>query len=274
MAKSKANIFQKYPLVWFFFLAYAFNFAISGIDLYIVDIPSPWDVWLSAFTPTFAAVLVAFGIGGRAELGRLFSGWTRWKVDWFWYLAAFSLVGLPALIGLVYILLGNPFDGPVQGSIGFWVWAVVTTVIQGPLGEETGWRGFALPRLQRRYNALVSSLILGLLWAFWHLPLYIFTGAARQTEYPLFIFVPMTVALAIWFTWIYNNTRGSILLTFLAHFSFNSAGGFVASRLGLMPYSMLFNVAGPFLAVLTLVVLFRAGPRHLSRKRVALPPLK
>jgi membrane protease YdiL (CAAX protease family) len=269
MKTTRQNLVQRYPLVWFFGLAYALNFGLTSFEVYVANVPGPWDIWFSAFTPTFAALFVSWGVGGRPELARLFSGWTRWRVGGRWYLAAFSLAGFPLLIALIYILLGNPFDGPIAGqTVGFWAAAVIFNITNGPLGEETGWRGFALPRLQKRYSALVSSLILGVFWAFWHLPLYLDEGATgRSQEFPLLIFVPMVLALSILFTWIYNNTRGSILLTFLSYFFFNFSGVFTARHLGLMPYNLLFTIAGPLLLAYTLVVVWLAGHRELSRNK-------
>jgi membrane protease YdiL (CAAX protease family) len=268
------NLFQRYPLWVFFVLAYVFQFAVTGFHLYLIAIPSPWRDYLHAFTPTFAALIVAAGIGGSAQIRKLLSGWTRWRVSWIWYLAAFSMTGFPLLIAIVNILLGNEPAGLAAGGVGFWVGAVIYNMISGPLGEETGWRGFALPRLQTRFNALTSSLILGVLWAFWHVPLYLEPGGGQQTGFPFYIFIPMTIALSVFFVWIYNNTGGSLLLTFLTHFFFNFSGAFVAGRLGLMPTSMLFMVAGPLLFVYIVVVVILAGPRHLSRKRVAIPAIK
>lgn len=271
MGKTRLNLFQMYPLWLFFIFAYAFQFIVTGVHLYLFAIPSPWREYMHAFTPTFAALFVAAGIGGWAQIRQLLSGWGRWKVGWWWYLAAFSMTGFPLLIAIIYILLGNQPAGMAAGDLGFWVGAVIYNMISGPLGEETGWRGFALPRLQARYNALASSLILGVLWAFWHVPLYLEPGGAQQSGFPFFIFIPMTIALSVFFAWIYNNTGGSLFLTFLTHFFFNFSGAFVAGRLGLLPISMMFMVAGPLLFVYMVVVVIVAGPRHLSRKRVAIP---
>ncbi|HEY8599061.1 MAG TPA: CPBP family intramembrane glutamic endopeptidase, partial [Thermomicrobiales bacterium] len=93
------------------------------------------------------------------------------------------------------------------------------------LTEETAWRGFALPRLQARFNALSASLILGLIWALWHLPLF-FLANTGQSKMPFPGFVLDVVAVTIVMTWVYNHTRGSVLLAALFHAAFNAGGAY------------------------------------------------
>ncbi len=92
----------------------------------------------------------------------------------------------------------------------------------GPLQEEFGWRGYALPRLQRSYNALVSSLILGVVWWLWHLPLVFIPGKFMVNDLPLFGLLGVEIILtSILFTWIYNNSGGSVLAALLFHTMMN-----------------------------------------------------
>jgi uncharacterized protein len=92
----------------------------------------------------------------------------------------------------------------------------------GPLGEEPGWRGFALPRLQRRYGPLVGSLILGPIWAFWHLPLFWAPAwNLPPTILNIVMFVIAATAFTIVMTWVFNNTKGSLLIAVLVHTSFD-----------------------------------------------------
>jgi uncharacterized protein len=99
---------------------------------------------------------------------------------------------------------------------------VVNLLIGGILGEEPGWRGFALPRLQARYGALVGSLILGVLWSLWHLPLLLTPGGATWTG-NLGLFVLLGLALAILHSWVYNGTRASLLAVMLLHAAINTS---------------------------------------------------
>jgi membrane protease YdiL (CAAX protease family) len=108
---------------------------------------------------------------------------------------------------------------------------IVILLLGGPLGEEPGWRGFALPRLQQRSGPLMASVIVGLVQGVWHLPLYLFipgyneAGAGVIASSVSFVeFVLATIPDAIVFTWMANNTRGSLLLTIMLHASVNTCG--------------------------------------------------
>jgi membrane protease YdiL (CAAX protease family) len=265
MDTRSPNFIQRHPLLTFFILTYALNFGIQFVHLSVIELPRLLVDAIGIFSPTISALVIAAVIGGTGEVGKLLSGFTRWKVNWFWYLAAFSLTGIPLLIAIVYVLLGNSVEGPRPGLTPlFLLGALVANLLRGPLAEEAGWRGFALPRLQQKHNALVSSVILGTLWAFWHVPNYFNPNSGGLIPFPAF--VPLTIALAILFTWIYNNTRGSLLLTMLAHFFFNFSGGFIAGYLGLLPPMMLYTFAGGGIGLIVIVVILVFGPKHLSRK--------
>jgi membrane protease YdiL (CAAX protease family) len=119
-------------------------------------------------------------------------------------------------------LLPDPLS--VLAYLGIFVLVLVLVlVLGGPLGEEPGWRGFALPRLQRLHGPLVGSLILGPLWTFWHLPLNLIPtwshGDAASGGVILTILAGLvaTVAYTIVFAWVFNNTYGSLLLAILLH---------------------------------------------------------
>jgi uncharacterized protein len=132
------------------------------------------------------------------------------------------------------------------------------------LGEEIGWRGYALPRLQAGRSALNSSLILGVIWGFYHLPLY-FTG---QPFRPLSLFAPFvvsTIALSVILTWVYNSTGGSLLLVVLLHATANFPLTLLLEPLGsraVLPFWLFVGL----MVVAAIVVVMVAGPKHLSRK--------
>ncbi len=264
-----------HQLVTFFALAYALMFAVTFS--YILGLPLPYQfVWfLSIFSPTIAALTVAQVSGGRQAVEAVLIGFTRWRVGLRWYLAALFLVIGPLTVAVAYIALGNPPRGLLPGVTA---WAVIGQFVftlfsgpSGPVAEEAGWRGFALPRLQARHSALVSSLILGLLWAGWHIPLYVEGGNAAP-GIPLPIFFVILVVLATLFTWLYNNTGGSLVVTTLAHLSFNLTGVFIIGTFGLIPMNLFFMTAGPMLGLMVIVVILCFGPRHLSRKPVVALP--
>lgn len=274
MQTKLPSIVHKYPLWSFFILTFALNIAVTVTHLYILEIPQTRPIAiLQVLTPTISAIILSAILGGWEEVLKLLSGFTRWRVSWVWYLAAFMMTGFPLLIAIVYVLLGNPIRGmnpdatvwSLLGLLGF-------TFLSGPLSEEAGWRGFALPRLQQKFSALTSSLILGVLWAGWHIPFYLEPNYAANGM-PLSIFMVVVTALAILFTWIYNNSGGSLLLTVLAHFFFNFSSTFLVQQFGLLPPMLLYIGGGGLMMLLIVWVIFHFGPKHLSRKPEAGRPL-
>jgi membrane protease YdiL (CAAX protease family) len=168
---------------------------------------------VGAFGPLVAAIVAARFEGGRGGVRALFARVGIWRVGPFWYAVA---LGIFAALYVVGSALFRAFGGTEAGQ---WLYPpengvhVMAMVIM-PLVEEPGWRGFALPRLQTRYGALAASLILGVLWAFWHTMMFIVQGAN-----PLIFAVSIAniVVGSVIFSWIYNRTRGSLLLAILAH---------------------------------------------------------
>jgi membrane protease YdiL (CAAX protease family) len=129
-------------------------------------------------------------------------------------------------------------------------------------GEEMGWRGYVLPRLQAKHSALIGSLILAILWAFWHVPKFV----THWNTITFFWFIVDEIAKAILMTWMYNNTRGSLLLVTLFHASFNTAGLLLPIANNLTDTNM--NMRA-FISLLELIaaviVVIYAGPDQLSR---------
>ncbi len=268
---------RNHQLLSFFTISYTIMFgSLFGYMALKPDQPmQSWSlVWfLSVFSPTYSAVIVSWAIGGVEEVKHLLSGFLRWKVGSFWYLAAgFLLIG-PLVISFVFILLGNPATGLRVGwTVPLLLMQVVTQFFAGPASEEAGWRGFALPRLQVRYNALASSLILGVIWTCWHLPLFFLTGQT-QVSIPFPIYLVLVTTVTVYLTWLYNNTRGSLIVTTLAHFSYNLTGTLITGPMSLMPAMTFYLTAGPLLFLLTVVVVILYGSRHLSKKTAAELPV-
>jgi uncharacterized protein len=147
-----------------------------------------------------------------------------WRVGFRWYL--FIFVGIPVICVLSVVVIPGvlgSFEGlgalaPLS-LLGIFVYVLI---LGGALGEEPGWRGFALPRLQSAHGPLLGTLVLGPLWALWHLPLF-FTPWNELTLFNVVVFVLATTCLAIMYTWVFNNTKGSILIAILVHASFNAS---------------------------------------------------
>jgi uncharacterized protein len=180
---------------------------------------------IGSWTPNIAAfVVIAFILKRKGGIRALIRRWTMWKVSPWWYLAALS----PILAGILGAFLFQMFDSRATlpsetPNAGFLLAFLIISLITGAMGEELGWRGFALPWLQTRFNALWSSIILGIVWGLWHLPLW-FTGMGWE-EISFWLFAWVGIAMTIIITWICNSTRGNMVLVTLFHMSFNYGMG-------------------------------------------------
>ena len=172
--------------------------------------------------PVAAIVVTRFADGSQSSrqlLGRLF----RWRIGWQWYAVAVLLPGF-VVIGAISIdaqVRGVTTPLPAPEFVLLFVGLIVASATIGGGLEEIGWRGFALPRLQASFDAFTASLAIGVVWMLWHAPLFVVPGAV-QMDLPVLPFVVQGIALAVVFTWLYNSTRGSVLLAVLLHGSFNA----------------------------------------------------
>jgi hypothetical protein len=270
---------RNHQLISFFCLTYLIMYGVLFSALYLgrsEDVQHWSLVWfLSIFSPTFSAFILSWVIGGWSEVKRWLSGYFRWNVGFWWYLAALFLFLGPLSIGLIYVALGNPHPGP-DPQLAFWgvTGQLVFNLFSGPIAEEGGWRGFALPRLQEKFNALVSSLILGTIWACWHIPLFFIPGS-DQSSILFPVYLALNIAFSTYITWLYNNTRGSLLIAILAHFCINISALTIVNRLGLMPSMNFYNMtAGPLLMIALILMVIIFGTRHFSRKPVSELPFR
>jgi len=147
----------------------------------------------------------------------------------------------------------------------FWLVGIVMSLVLGPLSEEFGWRGFALDPLQARWSALVASLVLGVFWLLWHAPEFFMvgipTGEIVSGIVPFLTFAADVIAMAVLYTWVFNNTNRSILSAILLHFSHN----FILNML--VPLSERADLFQSIILVLISVVVISVwGPKSLARK--------
>jgi uncharacterized protein len=201
--------------------------ALAARDLISLPVPLGLLWMLGGVGPSLAAVVLtareAGGPGLRALLGRAVArrphpGWYAAVI-----LGPFALHGMA--MGLHVLLGGQPPDAAqlIASVPGVLVTLVPVFLLFGPLGEEFGWRGYALPRLQARFGALVASLILGVGWAAWHTPLF-FDPTSSYAQLPPLVFVVRMMGLAVLFTWLVNRTGGSLLFPLIAHTVINASG--------------------------------------------------
>jgi membrane protease YdiL (CAAX protease family) len=196
---------RRYELVIFFVLSYLIAWSTLPFGSFL------------AFSPLFSAIIVvtiAEGLPGLARLGRRL---IRWRVNWIWYAAA---IVLPLLVHAVAVGLNMALGAPAPSLAQFHPWYAVLMVfglsmvnpLEGPLGEEPAWRGFAQPRLQSKWSPLASAALLGLLITCWHLPLVF------MPQFDLGLpDIASTLLVTFWYAWLFNRSGGSVLLTLIAH---------------------------------------------------------
>jgi membrane protease YdiL (CAAX protease family) len=271
-----SSLIEQHPLASFFVLAYAISW-ILWIPLVASGGGSPTGLsfvllLIGSLVPSALAIMLVAVLHGKAGVRKLLHRLLIWRVGVGWWAA---IVLLPTLllgaVGLSVLLGGEAPD--VAVTIPGVVILFVFSIFPGSAGgEEIGWRGFALPHLQAGRSALGASVVLGVVWGVWHLPLYL-TGSDLR---PLSLFAPwvlLTVAASIILTWMYNATGGSLVVVVLFH---------AASNLPLTVFLEPLDdqVALPFLIYVALMILAASvvvavtGPATLSRthaKQVALP---
>lgn len=177
---------------------------------------------IGAWLPNLAGVLITAVVDGRDGLRCLFSRVARWRVGFKWYVIAWCApLGITLLALGLYAASGNAL--PAAAPMALLVPLLLFNLVLGPLGEELGWRGTALPLMQERWNVITASLVLGVVWGLYHLPTFILPGLP-QNNVPLLAFMLGAMALNVFMVWMFNHTHGSLIMPFLAHWAFNFAG--------------------------------------------------
>jgi len=174
--------------------------------------------FLAVYSPAIAGIFVVLRTSGPGGLKRFLSRLLLWRCSYSW--CAFLIFGIPMVyFGSAFVkgtlLMGLPVD-----SWETIVTALALTLIKGPV-EELGWRGVALPLIQRKFSPARSGLLLGLVWGFWHLPAFLLSGTP-QGSWSFAPFFAGSVAVSVIVTSLFNQSRGSILLPALFHFQLNN----------------------------------------------------
>lgn len=213
----------------------------------------------STFGPFVAAITVTGLTEGREGVRRLWGRFwdARTPGAWLWIsiLVPFLLIATPRFI---VIPLGYPLQlAWVSQPLVILGWFLNNFTRSGGMSEEFGWRGFALPQLQARWNALVSSLILGVIWALWHIPLWFLAGSSQQGT-SFWPFLGNLLLLSILYTWVFNNAKGSILVAVIFHAMANTA-----AQMFPIPTDNLFYWI--LLGLTVVIILAFYGPRKLIR---------
>lgn len=202
-----------------------------------VEIPAGLATF-GIFGPAISAILLHLATDGHTGLKSFWAAASRWQIGRRWWVA--TLLVPPGFIGGVYatyLLFGGDVQmsttlvmlrdaGPLAVTI---VPVMVLVTIVLAFGEEAGWRGYLLPLLQSRLSALSASLVVGVVWFLWHIPLLYLPGQQTGGEaFPIVFFGATVILSSVLYTWLYNNTRGSVLAVTLLHAGLNIWGPLVA----------------------------------------------
>jgi uncharacterized protein len=237
---AREGLLARHPLIFFVIIAYTGSWlfqvpaALSEAGVGLLPVSSLVDpVYLYVLSTTLGTYLgpclsgfvMTGATEGREGIRRLLRRIVLWRVGLRWYL--FALLGLPAILVLSAIVLPGAlasFQGLAPTIVTRYLFFFAYVFfIGGGLNEEPGWRGFALPRLQRLYGPLVGSLILGPLWGVWHLPVFwVSFYNTPPTILNIVLFVFGITCTTIVLTWFFNNTKGSVFMATVLHASNNA----------------------------------------------------
>jgi membrane protease YdiL (CAAX protease family) len=260
-ASARQSVLARHPLVSFFVMAYAFSWIVwapwvlgeDGAGLLPINISQTASGYLNATSilagPTLAAFIMTATTEGREGVRRLLGRYVLWRVGLRWHL--FALLGIPLImvLGTMVYSMELPNLGALGGPsylLSYLGYFALVTLLGGPLLEEGGWRGFALPRMERLHGPLLASLILGVLWALWHLPEFLVPSWAASSGGGGVLGITLFTLTAITFT-----------IVILVHASIDTFGGTLAAIFpakavaSAFPYMIGFGVVAVVLIVLT-----------------------
>ena len=230
---------MRFRLPLFFVLAFILSWsiwlpmAVQKLAGQPAPVGSPLNA-LAVWAPALAAIIVSLLTGGKPAVDTLFVQLKRWRAGLAWYLAAllypaavwFIAYGIDRLLGNAYQVTFFAISRMFRPEQAYMVVVALVFVLPNTLGEELGWRGFALPELLKRFGPLAASLILGVFWAAWHLPMWLMYG---KPGLPLAVSFVWTVAIAVVFTWIYRGSGKRLPLAWLFHSSLTATGYLLSS---------------------------------------------
>jgi uncharacterized protein len=275
MMSRLSSVVKRHPIITFFVLAYALSWSIESPLVFLGDSVSDAQrlvlVALASNVPSLLGIVLTGVVLGRGALRKLLGRLLPWRVNPLWYLVVF--LGPAALVGgavALNTLLGGPALSLGMPLLGVAIFLGFSIFPGSALGEEIGWRGYVLPRLQTRTSALSASLILAPIWALWHLPLWVagwLQGDPFRTPTLYAAFVVSAFALSIILTWVYNSTGGSLLMVVLLHATVNLPQTLAIDDLGSRATVPVLLYWGLMVAA-AIVVIIVAGPKDLSRKHM------
>jgi hypothetical protein len=253
--KKRSPFMSKRPLVTYFTLCFVLTWGLAGLPILAPELArrifgppgvSNPSFYLAVYVPSAMGILLTALFEGRAGLAALFARLDPRRGGWWVLITILLFVGAGLIAGLIDSLVTGGPAPRLNWRFAPQILLVGVVFDPGPVGEEFGWRGFALPRLLRRHNPLVATLILGALWAVWHLPAF-FVPELPQSGFNLPAFMLSTVALAIVISWLWLKSKGSLLVAITAHLMTNHVSELTGVRLGAMQIA--FGIAAVLLVI-------------------------
>jgi membrane protease YdiL (CAAX protease family) len=277
-SSSLKRLLTDHPLVAYFVIAFAGAWIVflplllarNGLGLLPFSLPVVPFQTIGAFAgPTLAAFIVTAATSGKAGLRQLLRRIVQWRVGVGWYLLA--LLGYPLIYvgsGIITLGIASLPTLLAQWSLFFTVYLSYLVVnLISTIGEEMGWVGYALPNLQQRIAPLLSAVTLGVLWALWHLPAFFVTGGLGPFSIVGFaLFVVLGVGVRITWTWIFNQTKGSVIIIALLHAALNGTTVALPHRLPMIPPTATLLFIGLIVVVFPVLILI------LTRGRLSYRP--
>jgi membrane protease YdiL (CAAX protease family) len=242
MMSSLSRVVKRHPIVTFFVLTYAIGWGL--IPFWTFQAGSP-------FIAALIVIPLTHGLSGLKELGLRM---IRWRVRWYWYVVA---VGMPlavvALTAALNVALGASAPSLAFGSVATILMVFAMRLVNpgdGALGEEPGWRGVALPGLQTTLSPLVSTMILGVVVTVWHVPLLFMEEGLLQPSI-IVGFLLGSFAVTFWYTWLFNRTGGSVLMTLVSHATQRTItiGGLWSAGADFAQVNLIFGVVASAVAI-------------------------
>ena len=234
--KQTSSIYLLRAIICFVGLAVLWAWALGFAASQVKDSAPILNIILmiaAGFAPSLAAIVIVACFGGRAGLRAWFTRCLNWRVKWYVFVLAFFVPPIVMALALaLHVTLGGAVPSfPAASQIPLAVANFgLVLLIGGPLGEEFGWRGYLTRALRKWMNWRVVSLIIGIIWGLWHLPLFFMAGTA-QAHMPIPIFMLNILAGSVLFGWLFERSKGSVLPALVAHMSLNTWAGL----LGIVP---------------------------------------
>jgi membrane protease YdiL (CAAX protease family) len=270
--QRSGGFLSRYSLVIGIILMFLFTWPIDLANAGLMPFQVPFALYLFlGWGFGLAAALMTWATLGWPAVVQLYKRYLVWRVGWKWYAALFIVPAIMTLaVYLNAVLTGTPpdFSRVMADNIrpeGVSRLAFVLPFLLIELianGEEIGWRGYVLPRLQAKYSALTAALVTGVIWGLWHIPKFL-----THWDWTYFaLFMLDTIAKSVLLAWIYNGTRGSLLMVVLAHGIWNTAGIVLPTANTLSSEGIgAFALQTLMEIVVAAVIVARTGAANLSR---------